>query len=410
MKILIVSQYFWPESFRINDLALGLAARGHEVTVLTGQPNYPAGDIYPDYKKAPEEFSRYQGIPVLRVPIWPRGQGFVSLAINYLSFALSGLVAGSWKLRNREFDLVFVYLVSPITAALPALWFGRWKKARVFVWVLDLWPESLAAVGAVRSGKILALVGKIVSFVYKRSDRILIQSRAFTDNVLQYNGKSEQIRYFPGWPELTIDAGYGAATAAEMAPYQSKFSILFAGNIGHAQDFPAILDAAEQLKKQNLNLIFVVLGDGRAADEVREDIRRRNLEAYVVLLGRFPLERMPGFFATADALLVSLKGDAIFGMTIPAKVQSYLEAGKPILGMLDGEGARVIAESGAGLTCPAGSSSGLAKIASDLMKLSAMERTAMGARGADYCRREFDREALIDRLDGWMTGKNDVNS
>lgn len=177
--------------------------------------------------------------------------------------------------------------------------------------------------------------------------------------------------------------------------------MLFASNIGEAQDFPAILDAAERLRDRE-DIHWIVLGDGRAAPTVKEQIERRGLSARVHLLGRFPLERMPSFFAGADALLVSLKADPTFASTIPGKVQSYLAAGVPLLGMLDGEGARVIEESGAGLTAPAGDGGALAEQVLALSQKSPAERAEMGARGRAYCAREFDRKVLIDRLEGWL--------
>lgn len=402
MRLLVVSQYFWPETFRVNDLVEGLVARGHDVTVLTGRPNYPEGRIYEAYRRDPAAFSSYAGAPVLRVPLRPRGRGSLRLVLNYLSFIVWGCLLGPWKLRGRRFDAIFFWETSPITSALPAILLRRLKRAPLAMWVLDLWPETLAAVGVTRSQRVLNAVGWLVGFIYRRCDLILAQSQAFFANIERWSGDASRIRYFPGWAEPLFGVDPGAVPRApEMEPYAGGFTILFAGNIGEAQDFPSILTAFERLRDRP-NIRLVVLGDGRAAEQVRAEIVRRGLTDTVLMLGKHPLERMPSFFRAADALLVSLRPEPIFALTIPGKLQAYLAAGVPLVGMLDGEGARVITESGAGRACPAGDAAGLARIVTELADLSAAERGAMGARGRDYGRREFDRDLLIDRLVGWL--------
>jgi colanic acid biosynthesis glycosyl transferase WcaI len=402
MHILIVTQYFWPENFRVNDLAEELSRRGHEVTVLTGRPNYPEGRVFPAYRGRPQDFAQLGDVPVIRVPMLARGSSGIQLMLNYLSFAVSATVLGTWKLRGRRFDGIFVFQISPITAALPAIALRWRKRAPLLMWVLDLWPDTLAAVGVVRSPRLLALVGRLVRFVYDRCDRILVQSRAFTDKVAVLAGGVERIRYFPGWAESLFDDGQVAlAPAPELAGYAEDFKILFAGNIGEAQDFPAIIDAADALRNTP-NLRWLIVGDGRAASQAREEIVRRGLQDTIVLLGRFPLARMPSFFAGADALLVTLRKEPIWSMTIPGKVQSYLAAGKPLLGMLDGEGRRVIQEAEAGFVAPAGDGQALAAQVRRLMALDANARADMGRNGAAYGHREFDRQQMVDSLENWI--------
>lgn len=404
LRILIVSQYFWPENFRVNDLTEELARRGHRVTVLTGKPNYPEGKIFPAYRIDPGAFARFGSVPVVRVPIIPRGGSSVRLALNYLSFALAASLLGSWKLRSQPFDAIFVFQTSPITAALPAALLRRLKRAPMLMWILDLWPDTLAAIGVVRSPRLMELVGRLVRFVYANCDRILVQSRAFIPKVATLAGGDQKIRYFPGWAEAIFDPqGDGAShgVAPELEPFAEDFKVVFAGNIGEAQDFPAILDAVDALR-ETPGLRWVIVGDGRAAAQVREEIARRRLGEKIVLLGRFPLDRMPAFFAGADALLVTLRKERIWSMTIPGKVQSYLAAGKPLLAMLDGEGGRVIEEAGAGLVSPAGDGAKLAVQVQRLMAMDARARSAMGRRGADYGRRQFDRRLLVDALERWI--------
>ncbi|NNM78590.1 glycosyltransferase family 4 protein [Sphingomonas sp. ID1715] len=402
MRILIVSQYFWPENFRINDLVEELAGRGHDVTVLTGQPNYPEGHLFPNFRADPKAFRRFGDVPVIRVPIVPRGSSSVRLVLNYLSFAISASVVGVWKLRRQSFDAIFVFQTSPVTAALPAVLLRRLKRAPMLMWILDLWPDTLSAIGVVKSPRLLALVGALVRFIYQRCDRILVQSRAFEPKVAALAGHSDTIRYFPGWAEgVFASGGSSPQPAPELAPYANDFKVLFAGNIGEAQDFPAILDAAERLRDRP-GLRWIVVGDGRAAPQVRAEIARRRLEEKVILLGRHPLERMPSFFASADALLVTLRKEPIWSMTIPGKVQSYLAAGKPLLAMLDGEGGRVITEAQAGLVAPAGDGGALATNVEQLMAADGGIRSQMGRNGLRYGRREFDRESLVDSLEAWI--------
>lgn len=404
LRLLVVSQYFWPENFRINDLTAELARRGHEVTVLTGTPNYPEGHIFPAYRADPSAFDRFGDVPVIRVPVIPRGQSSLWLMLNYLSFAISALLFGTWKLRGRPFDAIFVFQTSPVTAALPAALLRRLKRAPMLMWILDLWPDTLSAIGVVKSPRLLAAVGRLVRFVYAQCDRILVQSRAFEPKVARLAGGTGKIRYFPGWAEAIFDAGGDTApveAAPELAPYAEDFKILFAGNIGEAQDFPAILEAADALRNTP-GVRWLVVGDGRAAPQVREEIQRRGLGDRVILLGRYPLERMPSFFAGADALLVTLRHEPVWSMTIPGKVQSYLAAGKPLLAMLDGEGARVIEEAGAGLVASAGNGPALAAQARRLMEMDGEQRASMGRNGMRYGRQEFGRQHMVDALEAWI--------
>ena len=402
MRILVLTQYFWPENFRINDLVLELRDRGHDVTVMTGVPNYPSGRVFEDFARNPEHYSDFNGVPVIRIPLRPRGQGSLRLLINYFSFVASGFTFGMWKLRKREFDAIFVFMISPITAVLPAI-LQRWlKRAPLFVWILDLWPETLSAIGVVKSPKLLSLVGRLVSFIYKRTDCILVQSRSFASNVRKYAGPHARVEYFPGWAEPVFSQDLSTVEPApELAAYGDKFKVLFAGNVGEAQDFPAIIEAAQALTDRP-DIVILVLGDGRARPWVEAEIMRRGLNGQLVLLGRHPLERMPSFFRSSDALLVTLKSDPIFAMTIPGKVQSYLAAGVPLLGMLNGEGAAVIEEAGAGLVCSAGDGKALAVRIRMLADSSISERQTMGLNAQNYCRREFDRATLVSNLEHWM--------
>lgn len=400
MRLLVVTQYFWPENFRINDLVAELVHRGHEVTVLTGVPNYPDGVVYPQFRENPDHYAQCQGAKIVRVPMKPRGQGGVRLMLNYLSFAVSASIIGPWKLRGMRFDAIFTCQLSPVTVGLPAIVLRTIKCAPMAFWILDLWPETLQAIGAVRSPTVLKAVGKLIKFIYRRSDVILAQSKSFIPQIRKYADQSSRIEYFPSWAEQLFSVR--EVTLAKEVPMKAgSFNVMFAGNIGEAQDFPAILAAAEHLRS-HVHIRWLIVGDGRAAVWVDNEIKKRNLQNCVLMLGRYPIERMPSFFKHADALLVSLKDEPIFSMTIPGKLQSYLAAGIPVIAMLNGEGAEVVRKSNAGLVCSAGDHKGLAAAVLQLSEMTDDDRHLMGGNGIDVTDREFDRNKLIEQLECWL--------
>ncbi|MBU4117851.1 MAG: glycosyltransferase family 4 protein, partial [Proteobacteria bacterium] len=359
------------------------------------------------FKEAPKAFDHYAGAKVYRVPMLARGRSSLSLLFNYLSFVLGACFLGPWRLQGQAFDIIFVFEPSPVTVGLPAVLIGRLKKAPVVFWALDLWPETLVAVGVVRSTRVLAAIGHLVRFIYTRCALVLGQSRGFLENIAKYCDDSSKIRYFPSWAEDVFSQDE-LKPAPEVPPAEGSFNVLFAGNVGEAQDFPAVLDAAESLK-HNLAIRWLVVGNGRMMDWLRVEVSRRGLERCFLLLGRFPMERMPSFYAHADVLLVSLKCDPVFSLTIPGKIQSYLMAGLPLLGMLDGEGANIIRDAEAGLVCPAGDANGLAQSVRQLAAMPRLERLRLGSNGRDYAKKEFNREVLMDRLEGWFVELARVN-
>ncbi|MEX5362120.1 glycosyltransferase family 4 protein [Pseudomonas guariconensis] len=399
LRVLVVTQYFWPENMRINDMVRDFREKGHDVTVLTGLPNYPEGEVFESYRTSPGDFASFHGADIVRVPMLPRGKRSIRLILNYASFFLSASTVGAFKLRSRKFDALFVYAVSPIMAAIPAVVIGRLKRAPVFVWVLDLWPETLRAVGVVRNPRLLSLVGRMVSWIYNRTDYLLLQSHGFLENVKQYctrNIAQERLVYFPSWAE--DDFSSPAVTIGTLIHADpSVFTVVFAGNLGEAQDFPAVLEAAEALR-DTAAVRWIIVGDGRMSTWLGEQVQARGLHN-VHLLGRHPLEAMPGLFAQADALLVTLKTNDVFQKTIPGKVQAYLASGRPLLGMINGEAARVIRESGAGYACDSGDAQGLAEITRSLAATSVAQRQAMGDAGRVYYLEHYSKPKLMARLE-----------
>lgn len=399
MRLLVVSQYFWPENFRINDLVAELVRRGHQVTVLTGEPNYPQGEIFPEYASDKAAFGGFEGAEVIRVPLRPRHKGNLNLALNYLSFVLSAGLHAPWKLRGRKFDAMFVYQPSPVTVGLPAMLLKAIKRVPMAFWVLDLWPQSLSAVGVTRSRVVLGVVDGLVRLIYRSVDLILVQSRSFVVEIERQAGGNDKIGYFPSWSDDPASA-VPAEPAPEVPAANGQFSIMFTGNVGDAQDFPAILDTAELMRHEPVR--WLIVGDGRRSDWLAAEVARRNLGDCVLLLGRHPLERMPSFLVHADAALVALRPEPAFAMTIPGKVQTYLAAGKPILGMIDGEGAEVIRLAGAGFTAPAGDAPAFADAIRRMMATPADQRLEMGRGGQEFARAEFDRDTLVARLEKWL--------
>jgi colanic acid biosynthesis glycosyl transferase WcaI len=400
LKLLVVTQYFWPENFRINDLVTDLVARGHEVTVLTGKPNYPDGETFKEFLSTKSNYNNYNGAKIIRVPMLARGKGKTSLFLNYISYAVSASIFGVWALRKEKLDSIFTYQLSPITVGIPAIIIRAIKKIPLVFLVLDLWPESLEAVGVVRSKLILKCVGLLVSFIYARSDLILAQSKSFIPEIKKYVHIDSRIEYFPSWAESAITM-QDVQPAPEIDSKMGVFKVMFAGNIGEAQDFPAILAAADRLRKYK-KIQWLIIGDGRKADWVKEKISQMGLDEHVLMLGRYPVERMPSFFQHADALLVTLKNEPIFSLTIPAKLQAYLAAKKPILGMLNGEGAEIIRISGAGISCAAGDAKALAAAVLKLYEMDAESRDALGRNGFEFGIKEFDRFKLINQLESWL--------
>jgi glycosyltransferase involved in cell wall biosynthesis len=402
VRILVVTQYFWPENFRINDLVSEFCSLDHEVTILTGRPNYPSGMVFPEFRLNPSAFAKFKSADVVRVPVISRGKGGLMLMLNYASFVISATVLGTWRLRGQKFDVIFVFEPSPITVGLPAIFLSYIKRTPLAFWVLDLWPETLEAIGVVRSRCILKAIGSLVTFIYNRCDLILAQSKSFIPQIRQYCKKEIKVEYFPSWSDATFDFSI-VNLAKEVPAAEEVFSIMFAGNIGDAQDFPAILDAAEVLKG-NRRIRWLIVGEGRASEWVRTEVIRRGLENNFLLLGSYPVDRMPSFYKHADSLLVSLKDESIFAMTIPGKLQSYLAAGIPVLAMLNGEGAEIIRRSGAGISSPAGDGLGLATAVIHMANMNNEERLKMGRAGLALSEEEFNRGALISKLLSWLNG------
>lgn len=397
MRLLIVSQYFWPETFIINDLARLLVQRGIKVTVLTGKPNYPGGKILDGYRAWGVQRREYEGVDIVRVPLFPRGKNSrVKLALNYLSFIFSASLCGSYALRGRKFDAILVFGVSPLLKALAAMLLVWLKKVPLVVWVQDLWPESLRATGHLKSTPVVGVVGWLVRAIYKRADLILVQSRAFREPVAAYCDRPQKICYYPNF-YLAPDGDLPTARAIALAhDLRQRFSVVFAGNIGVAQDPETILQTA-RLLRDDPGIRVVLIGSGSRDAWLAEQVAALGLDN-LKLAGRFDPADMPHLFAASSALLVTLTAEPTFARTVPSKVQAYLAAGRPIVAALDGEGARVIAEAEVGLCAPSGGAEALAGAIRKLRAMPLAELGNLGANGKRYFERNFEPQKLVDEL------------
>ena len=399
MRILIVSQYFFPEEFKINDLAEELVKKGHEVTVLTGKPNYPKGHFFEGYRFWGIDREEYKGAAVVRVPVIRRGRGgALRLMLNYLSFVFFGRLFV--RTHRCSFDSVFVWETSPITQAYPGILASRKSGARLSMWVQDLWPESVSATTSIKNKWLMAGLDKMVVSIYSKCDTLYVQSRAFKDSICAKGDYSDKIVYAPNWAEnLFCSPLVSESKYASLMP--DGFKVMFAGNIGEAQDFDNIVNAAA-LTEVYSDIHWVIVGDGRAKERVERLVREKHMTGTVHFLGRFPAAEMPDLFCHADAMLVSLKDKYIFSLTIPSKIQAYMASAKPILTMLDGEGNHVVEEAGCGITCNAGNARQLADNVIRLYRMSENERRLMGERGKEYYHKHFEKESVISTIESLL--------
>ena len=395
MKILLISQYFYPENFKINDLIFSLKERGHEITILTGKPNYPKGNFFDGYSWNSSDLETINDIPVYRSNLFPRGNGgAIRLFLNYISFAILSL----FKIRKIKgpFDVIFVYQTSPVTVGIPAVFAKKIFKAPIYFWVQDLWPESLKAAGGIKNLYVLSFFNSLTKWIYNNSRKVLIQSNGFREYILNQGIPNDKIIFYPNLTESLYKP------LKEVKEYQEFFqneffNIVFAGNIGEAQSFKTIIGAINNIKE--LPVKIIVIGDGRYKKTALHLIKEKGLESHFNFIGSFPPAEMPKFFFHADALLVSLKKNKIFSLTIPAKIQSYLACGKPVIASLDGVGAKIIIDANCGVVSPAENILVLSEKTKELMTLDKSKHHEMGINARAYYEKEFDRTSLLKKLE-----------
>lgn len=392
MNILVICQYYRPEPFRVHDLCAELVRAGHSVQVVTGMPNYPRGELYPGFERNRAVDEELDGVRIHRCPIHPRKSGPLHRLWNYASFPASA----SRYLRSRRFsatergafDLIFIYQLSPVMMASPGIRYAKRHRIPTVLYCLDLWPESLLAGGVRRGSLIYRFFHRISRKLYRSVDKLLITSNQFSGYLKQeFSLPEERIEYLPQYAEEL----FSALPAREP---DGMTNLMFAGNLGSLQSLDTILDAASVLREEPVR--FQIVGDGKESGHLEQRAQREGLEN-VSLLGRRPVEDMPGLFAGADAMLVTMKSDPVLSLTLPGKVQSYLAAGRPIIGAVDGEAARVIEASGCGFCGPAEDAAALAENVRRFMRSD--EKAEMGRRAAAYSAAHFTKKQFMTRID-----------
>lgn len=398
MKILIVTQYFWPEPFRTNEVATALHQLGHTVEVITGQPNYPEGKIYEGYSASSSVWESHNGINILRVPQLPRGENSsLRLVLNYISFALSSCLVGSVRLRKRRYDVILGFGLSPIYQVIFGILIAKTRKIPFVLWVQDLWPESLRITGRNLPETLTELIRTTVSLIYRSSSVVLVQSQAFISPVKALAGDNTPVRYHPNPGDIA--SSRGAPELMSTPPFQlsNGFNIVFAGNLGHAQALDDVVEAARILKAYS-DIHFYLVGGGSFLPEMKKRKKSYSL-TNLHLPGRFQPDCIPSILSQASVLLVSMKSDSVISLTVPSKIPTYMSQRKPILAYLDGEGADIIAKSNSGYVCSPKSPRLLADTILNMRNMNESELAQLGRNAYSYYCKNFDPLMLSRKLE-----------
>lgn len=395
MRVLIISQYFWPEYFRINDLVKYLMQSNYQVDVLTGIPNYPEGKIYKDYKLNKNKYSNYYGANVYRVPIYlRRNSNKLNLFINYITYIISSVVFGYFILRKKKYDIIFCFATSPTTSALPGIFFSKVKKCKCFLWVLDIWPDILLELKIVRNIYLYNIIRKIVYFIYKRYDYIFAQSPSFKKELLKYNNN---VDYIPSWSEnfnnILIESSF-----TKKYKNDTSLKIVFTGNIGEAQNFNNIIKCAELLKSEK-DIKWIIVGAGRELENLKKICIEKKINNFI-FEGQKSNEEIKSYHDIADVLLISLVAGKMISGTIPGKLQTYLSTNKYILGFIEGETKRIINESKAGV-CVDPTRPDLLKDKIIFIKNNRhiLEIPFLKKLGTKYLNQHFNKEFILQKID-----------
>lgn len=402
-RVLLITQYFYPENFKSNDLAFELVKRGHQVDALVGIPNYPEGKYYQGYGLFKKRQEVVNGVHVYRAFQIPRGKGGWRLPINYFSYAF---FASLWILFKfvwrKRYDCVIVHEPSPIFQALPAILYKKLRKVPVYIWVLDIWPEAIVSSGGIKNKKIYETVKKIVSYVYRNCDKILISSRRFREMIVDKGDFDSKIVYFPNWSEdiLAMNQEYDIPALPE------GFRIMIAGNLGKVQNLDAVGEVMKELKDTEVK--WLIVGDGSKKAWLDGFIEENKLQEVAITYGKYPFKAMPAFYKEADALLVTLEsGYRQLEAVVPARLQSYMSSGIPILAMI-GQGTReLIEEADCGYAVPAGDYKALAQTIRDEVLPNKETFRKKGANGRAYYMKNFTLEKCITDLENIIKARTE---
>ncbi len=400
--ILVISQYFYPENFRINDMAAEWVKRGYKVTVLTGIPNYPMGKFYEGYDYSHKRTEQWNGINILRIPLIPRGNSsnkivnMLGMMANYFSFVISGR---RWvKKHNIKADLVFTFEVSPMTQALIGIWYGKKYNVPTFLYVQDLWPENVETVTGIHSRLALGPIDSMVDKIYRETDKIFTTSPSFVDAIVNRKQPVDRKKVYY-WPQYAEDFYKPIETSIidGIDNNDGCFKIAFTGNIGTAQGLDILPKAARYLRKYNVK--FIIVGDGRYQQKFESHIERLNVKDKFVFSPRVPAEEVPKILSVCNAGFISFNKDPLWEKTIPAKLQSYMACGKAIIASASGETKRIIEEAKCGICTDIGNPKELAKGIKALLK---SDSTELGKNARSYFEKEFQKKKLMDEMDSYI--------
>ena len=398
MKILVVCQYYHPEPFRIHEVCEELVKRGHEITVLTGLPNYPMGVIPEEYKGKAHRDETVNGVHIIRVKERPRTPGKAGLAANYVSFVWHASVKA--LTMKKDFDVIFVYQLSPVLMAIPAYvakWFSNTKKTALYC--LDLWPASLASMGIAPQSAFYGFMKFVSRRIYKGADAIGYTSRMFEDYLSkELSIKDKRFIHIPQFADelfSDISASESGDEQSEGGKAKEHIDYVFAGNVGMMQSVDTIIKAAALVRDERIR--WHIVGDGFALDECKKLCDSMNLTDRVKFYGRLPVEEMPRFYKMADAMIVSLADNDLISYTLPGKTQSYMAAGRAVLASANGEIKTVVKESGCGMCAPAEDEKALAEIADKMAAGNDFAR--MGQRAAKYYNEHYTKKNHVDLIE-----------
>lgn len=400
-KILVVSQYYFPEQFRINDICEEWVKRGYDVTVLTGIPNYPEGAFFEGYSIFSKRKEIHNGVNIKRLPLIPRKKSSVFLALNYLSFMISGYF---WAIFTREkFDEAFIYEVSPMTQAIPGIKYAKKHKINSIIYVMDLWPENFVEMSGIKNKFIIKSITSMVKYIYRNVSRIFISSPGFKEKITNLGNFEEKIEY---WPQYAEDFYMPTDEKSENIQFDlNNFNITFAGNIGYAQGLEILPSVAEQLSNRKIKAHFNIIGNGRFKEELIKEVENKNIEEYFSFYEPVVATEIPKIMNMTDVALVSLSRNPLFSLTIPAKVQSILATGTPILVSADGVLEMIVNDSKAGLFSRAGDIDGLVRNIELMTKYSKKELLKLKENAQEYSENEFSKEKLLKIIDNYWEEK-----
>ncbi len=402
MRVVILSQYYPPEPIpKPHELARGLTERRHEVVVITGFPNYPAGKLYAGTRLQLWKWDNRDGIRVLRLPLYPdHSRSAFRRVLNYGSFALSAALLGS--VFSGPIDAIFVEH-PPLTTGVAARVLGGVRRAPFLFAVNDLWPESIEATGMVRNQGFLRFIGRLERFVYKRAAAIAVISNGIKQNLVGKGVPPEKVHVIPHWADESVYRPVPPdPELARQLGMAGRFKVVFAGQLGLAQGLDVVLEAAGEVVDLT-DVQFVLVGDGTDAERLRRVAGERRLNN-VRFLGRQPAAQMPHIFAISDVLLVHLRDDPLFRITIPSKTITYMACGRPALMAVEGDAADLIRTAGAGVTCRSGDAKDLAETVRQLRTMDRAELEKMGRAGREAFLASFSRGVLLDRYEAILSG------